>query len=51
MFTEGQDIWLDDYLGTVMYVSEPFKNGNIRNADGSTPFGYEVTIFIEADPE
>lgn len=44
---EGDDVWVEDFLGTVTYVSDPFKAGNIRNPDGEHPYGREITIFIE----
>lgn len=46
---EGDDIWIGDYLGTVMHVSERFKSGNISYGDGQPVYGREVLIFIEED--
>lgn len=45
----GDDVWVEDYLCTVMDVSEVFKNGNIRNPDGTTPRGREITLFVEEE--
>lgn len=47
--SEGDDIWIGDYLGTVMHVSERFKSGNISYQDGNPVYGREITIFIEED--
>ncbi len=44
---EGDDIWIEEFLGTVTYVSDPFTALNIRSAEGKHPYGREITIFIE----
>lgn len=48
---EFDDVWIGDYLGTVMQVSDPFKCGNLTTPEGVHPYGREITIFIEEDPE
>lgn len=47
--SEGDDVWIEDYLGTVMHVSERFKSANIADQDGNALWGREITIFIEGD--
>ena len=45
----GDDVWIEDYLGTVMEVSEVFKSGNILDSEGNSTYGREIVIFIEED--
>lgn len=44
-----EDVWIGDYLGTVVGVSEPLKIGNLRDENGRHPHGREYIIFIEED--
>lgn len=50
MFEVGDDVWIGDYYGTVLSVSEPFKCGNL-SYEGTHPTGREVVIFIEGDED
>lgn len=47
--SEGDDVWIGDYVGTVTHVSQPFKYGNITDLNGNPVCGREVIIFIEED--
>ena len=47
--SEGDDVWIGDYMGLVTHVSERFKSGNISDLEGNAPYGREITIFIEED--
>lgn len=47
--SEGDDVWIGDYLGVVTEVSAPFRSGNYLDEDRKPKYGREIVVFIEED--